>query len=210
MDILSCLVTMPRPLQFLQGLSMVWPFPPHMGHWPMVMNWLYPWVLTLRSWPDPPHLGQVLGEDPFSAPVPPHSWQVAVCGTSISLSTPRAASSRVIHVVAEVVALLGTVGVAPPAAEQVERPAEEAEVVEHVLQVGEVRELVPCEALVAERLLDALVAVLVVELSLAVVSQHLVGLGDLLELLLGLLVARILVRVEAQRLLAVGLLNLVG
>jgi hypothetical protein len=53
----------------------------------------------------------------------------------------------------------------------------------------------------------ALVAVLVVELALAVVAQHLERLGRLLEALLGLLVARVAVRVVLHRHLAVGLLD---
>ena len=49
---------------------------------------------------------------------------------------------------------------------------------------------------------------LVVDLALLLVAQHVVGLGDLLELLLGLLVAGVHVRVIAPRSLAEGLANL--
>ena len=52
------------------------------------------------------------------------------------------------------------------------------------------------------------VARLVVLLALVVVGQHVIGLGDGLELLLGLLVAGVLVRVQVPGQLAVGLLDL--
>jgi hypothetical protein len=79
-------------------------------------------------------------------------------------------------------------------------PAEQ--VAEHVAEPGEdlVRALEPAaEALPPWRV----VTVLVVELALAVVAQHLERLGRLLEPLLGLLVARVAVRVVLHRHLAV-------
>ena len=51
---------------------------------------------------------------------------------------------------------------------------------------------------------------LVVELTLGFIAEDLVSAGDLLEFLLGLLVARIAVRVKLHRLLAIGLLELIG
>ena len=56
----------------------------------------------------------------------------------------------------------------------------------------------------------ARVAELVVTRTLVGIRQHVVGLGGLLELFLGLLVARVLVGVIFYRGLAVGLLYLVG
>ena len=54
------------------------------------------------------------------------------------------------------------------------------------------------------------VAVLVVELTFFLVAEHIVGLGSLLEFLLGLLVARILIRVILNSLFAIGFLYFVG
>ena len=98
---------------------------------------------------------------------------------------------------------------APPAAapEQVrEDPAAE----ERPEDVLEVRELVGVELeALAAGALGALEAVLVVALALVGVREDRVGLGGLLELLLGLLVPGVLVRVELHGQLAVGLLDLV-
>jgi len=58
-------------------------------------------------------------------------------------------------------------------------------------------------------LLEGRFAVLIVQAALLFVGQHLVGAGDLLEFFLRRLVARIAVRVELHRLLAVGFLDLI-
>src|SRR5256714_249768 len=48
------------------------------------------------NWPRPPQTGQLIVRDPLSAPEPLHLSQISSFRTSISFSTPKAASSSVI------------------------------------------------------------------------------------------------------------------
>ena len=50
----------------------------------------------LMTWPRPPQVGQLTVREPGSAPLPSHLTQVSSLRSSISFSTPKAASSRVI------------------------------------------------------------------------------------------------------------------
>lgn len=83
------------------------------------------------------------------------------------------------------------------------------EAVEYIVEVEASGTVVPAGT-TAEALLAHRVTILVVELFLLFVAEHIVGLGRFLEFLLGLLVAGIAVGVELDGLLAVSLLNLVG
>src|SRR5207253_7226143 len=95
----------------------------------------------------------------------------------------------------EVVAQVGAAAGAPAAPP--EKVAEAEEVAQDVAEVGEDRRV---EAGAAQ----AGVAVGVVAAALLRVAEHAVGLRGLLEALLGLLVARVAVRVVLERHLAIG------
>src|SRR5690606_9826607 len=92
---------------------------------------------------------------------------------------------------------------APPA--RAEQVAEE--IVQDVAERAEVAEVAEPGPAGAS---DPLVAEAVVGAALVRIGQHRVGLGGLLELLLGLRIVRIAVRMELERELAVGLLQRVG
>src|SRR5207247_8594305 len=64
----------PVPLHFLHGFSMIVPFPRQRGHGCDRAN--RPWLS--ETTPRPLHSGQITGDVPGSAPVPPHSRPAVV------------------------------------------------------------------------------------------------------------------------------------
>ena len=71
---------------------MIWPAPRQRGQ--VCETWKNP--RELMTWPRPPQVGQLIAREPASAPLPSHLLQVSSLRTSISFSTPKAASSSVI------------------------------------------------------------------------------------------------------------------
>jgi hypothetical protein len=82
----------PSPSQTPHGFSMIWPTPRQRGQ--VCETWKNP--RELMTCPRPPQAGQLMVREPGSAPFPSHFVQTSSLRTSISLSTPNAASSSVI------------------------------------------------------------------------------------------------------------------
>src|SRR5207247_8675481 len=88
----------PEPPQFLHGFSTIVPSPLHRGQ---VVIWIIcakPERRTCCTWPRPLHVLQVFRWLPGWAPEPPHTLHCARRGTSMSLLTPLAASSKLIAI----------------------------------------------------------------------------------------------------------------
>ena len=150
--------------------------------------------------PWPWQYGQTVGPLPRLAPVPPHSPQSLVAGDlDRLLDAARGLFERQLHLDAPVRARARP---APAAEHLLEKSAPE--------QVGEVAEdIVHAGVLLAGVRRHALAAEPVVPCALLRVAEDLVRLGRLLELALGLLVARIAVRMVLQRRLAERLLQVI-
>ena len=193
--------TRPAPRQTGQGSAITWPAPWQVGQVRSTVKK----PCCARTLPAPPH-------------VPPRGGPRARAGTGAvaGLAAHRAGNAdrrllagegvlqRYLHVVAEIGAAPGLPPAAPP------RPAahELAEqVVEHVGEAG--AEVEAGGAGAAARAIEGGVTEAVVGRALLLVGEHVVGLGNLLELLLGDLVIRIAVRMVLHRELAIGLLEVV-
>jgi hypothetical protein len=161
-----------------------------------------PWLK--RSSPVPPHCGQARSWVPGLAPEPLQVEQREARGMLMVVSAPNAASSKPISRLKRrsETPLCGPPA-APPAAEDLREQVAE-DVVDGAREAPE-----PAKALEGVGAHPG-VPELVVLGPLAGVGEDGVGLGRLLELLLRLLVARVAVGVELQRLLAVCALDLVG
>ncbi len=163
-----------------------------------------PWLRDTT--PRPPHWGQGIRLVPGLAPLPPQVRQFTTRGTSTVTSVPRAASRK--SRVRSYRRSLPAWGRGPPPSRPCPEAAAEAEhvsedVAEGPENVGEI----PKAGKPGGR--NALMAVEVIEAPLFRVVEDLVGLGGLLELLFGVLVPGIAVRVVFEGYLAVCLLDLV-
>src|SRR6478609_9637045 len=79
----------PSPLHASHGFSITSPRPRQRGQ--VCETWKNPRELT--TWPRPRQVLQVTAREPAEAPLPEHLVQVSSLRTSISFSTPKAASS---------------------------------------------------------------------------------------------------------------------
>ena len=162
--------------------------------------------------PRPSQRGQTVGVVPGLAPVP---WQVAQVACIGTCSGHLRAGDRLVEgdrdLRLEVGAALGArASAAAPGRRR--RRAPPNEVGEDVAHRGgvEVEVAEAAEAAAGPAAGREGAAAAVVLLALLGVAEHVVGLGDLLEALLGLLVAGVAVGVVLARELAVGLLDLLG
>ena len=83
----------PSPWQVWQGFSIVWPAPRQRGQVCAILK--KPRVTA--TWPWPPQVAQVVTLLPGSAPEPEQVSQAWSLEISISFSTPRAASWKVMR-----------------------------------------------------------------------------------------------------------------
>ena len=195
--------TRPWPWQVGQGDSITVPAPPQRSHGSDSEK--KPWLRLLT--PRPRHSGQIVGEVPGCAPLPLQVAHVTGFSTGIVSCAPRSASANesVTSVCRSEPRLIAApaasraLAAAPPAPEQ---PAEDVVEVDAAAPSGTSR--VEAEAAGAAR---AGVADEVVVLALLGIGEGLVGDRDLLEAVLGRLVAGVAVRVVLARELAVGLLD---
>src|SRR5690606_3347955 len=201
--------TTPAPRHSRQAVSTVWPSPRQRGQVWTLTSRPRGVCCTRRTSPVPPHSGQVRMGVPGSALFPWQWGQTSTRGTEISVSMPKAASSKSSsRSYRRSAPRTGPPGPAPPAA------AEEG--VEDVFeaQIGEAAEGIEAApagagAPAAGGTLEGGVAEPVVRRPLLRVGEDLVGLGRLLELLRR--VGRFVhVRVVLACQPAVRLLDLVG
>src|SRR5215212_9342067 len=80
----------PVPLQCRHGFSTTVPFPRQRGQGSESAN--SPWLSAIT--PRPLHCGQMIGDVPGSAPVPPHSRHAVVTWIGTFVSRPRSESSN--------------------------------------------------------------------------------------------------------------------
>ena len=159
-----------------------------------------------RTWPLPPQVSQVTGLLPLAAPLPWQSSHSTNLLTSISTracrtpprtdrARPRSADRR-----------------RETPAGRHRRDGAAEDVAEHIAEdIAEGLGAVKAAARAADALRLASmpgVPVLIVDRALLRVREHLVGFLGLLELLLGLVIARIAIGVELHRQAAIGLLDL--
>ena len=183
-----------------QGFGMCWPVPPHSGQGWLIEKKPWPWESMPRPW----QRGQVSVLVPGSAPDPEQVGQVSDFGHRDRDLGP---GHRVVegdpHVGLEVAAAHRVIA-RPTTAAVEDRREDVADV------AGE------ATALTAERPGSALLAAAeqattaVVGLALLGVREHVVGLLDFLEALLGFGVTGVAVRVVLAHQFAVRLLDLVG
>ena len=183
-------VTRPEPVQDGHGSSITWPRPWQPGQVRSSVKKPCAW----RMRPAPLQCGQVFGLEPVLAPVPEQDSQATDVGSRTWAVLPLIRLLEAdLHVVAEVGAALAAVAAAAGAAH-----AEDA-----LEQVGEGGAEVRAEAVAAARaLLERGVAEAVIGRALVRVLEDLVGLVDLLEAVLAVLVAGIAVRVPLHGKLA--------
>ena len=201
--------TLPRPLHFGQGSLTILPVAVagragtcHAGSNPA-------WCSARRRPGRCPYRwGRSTGCVPSFAPVPWHSGQVS---SRVILSSLVAALGRLLegqrHVVPQVVALHGAV--------RARRTAGRAAAEELAEDVAEPAEALPkpaepdeaARAIARAACGRVFMAELVVARALLGIGEHLVGLVDLLELLLGVFIARVDVRMQLLCQLPIGLFD---
>jgi hypothetical protein len=89
-----CFLTLPWPLQVMQGSGMILPLPWQCGQ----VCWMLKKPWRMCTVPEPPQEPQVLALVPGLAPEPPQVSQFSQLGMRICVSLPRAASSSVISI----------------------------------------------------------------------------------------------------------------
>ena len=169
-----------------------------------------PRLETSRTRPLPWHCGHCSRPVPALAPLPAQVSHAASAVTSTSLVTPKTASAKVrprlrLDVVA---ARRGRA-----AARRAPHPAGVAQhAVEHAAAEEDVEEVAEADVLEVGHLpaAQAVEPVVVVGGARIRVAEHLVGLGGLLELRLGLRILLVHVRMDLSRQLAERLLDLTG
>ena len=219
-----CIVT-PLPAQSGHGSSISLPVPLQSRHGSLKPN--APWLWLTK--PEPEQVGQVRADVPGLAPLPPHVRQVPgpdSCSGSVS---PLIASSKLS--VTSALASWPRVGpvlrarrwLPPPPNRlpnmspnrQLPTPPPvcankslKSNVVEPPrVRAGRIATGATGESATGTRPLANSDARLVVLRALGRIRQHVVGLGDFLELRLGRGIARVLVRVQLHRQLAISLLD---
>jgi hypothetical protein len=215
-DTVSLALFRPSPPQVLHGCATMLPSPSQRGHADTFTNWPNTVCCTRRTWPRPWHCGHTLSPWP---PRPLHVSHFFMCVTRIFFSTPVAISSsvsgsRTCRSSPRLPPLEPRpAAAASAAAEQVLERALAAEVAHERAQgVGQVEAGI--ESAAAEATARACagaargVAELVVARTLLRIVQHLVGFGGLLELRLGVRIARVAVGMPLHGELAVRLLDL--
>ena len=185
-------MTVPEPPQRWQGWEME--------------NSPWPWDSTPRPW----QRGQTFGLVPGFAPVPEHVPQRSVVGTDDRhLRALDGLREGDLRLDLEIAALLRARAPREPRPAAAGRAA--AAAVEEVREdVAEPARVEAAEAAAAGGAPGRPEAAPVVGLALLGIREQVVGLLDLLEALLGLLVVRVAVGVVLADQLAVGLLDLVG
>ena len=181
-------------------MTITWPSPPHLGQALAVTIWPSMLWRTRCTCPRPLHSLHVTGLVPSPAPLPlqrdrdggaEHGLLEGDVGDGLEILPPRRAGRAPLAATAE-----GAAPTSTGAEERLEQVAEAA-ASEHVAHV-----------LAARRTTDPLLAVAVVAGPRIGVAEHLIGLGDLLELLLGRGIAGVRIRVQLASALAVRLLQL--
>ena len=196
--------TVPAPWQTLHGLRITRPRPPQVAQ----VRSIRKKPCCARTLPAPLQVGQVSAERLLSSePDPLQASQATRVATRRSTLVPANASARSISDrLAEIVAGAGTRAATTAAAHEIAE-----HLIENVVQPAARREIEAArEAARAAALLEGRVPVAIIGGALLVVLQDVVGLVDLLETPLGLLVAGIAVGMELHGQLAIGLLELVG
>ena len=183
--------TAPEPPQVGQGSSMIVPEPPHCEHGWEMENIPWPWV----SMPRPSQRGQMVGVVPGARRCRGRCRRCCAIGTDSGTCAPATAWSKVIETSASRSAPRSAPGAPPaPAGAAASRPrtgwtgCRPSTGVE--VEVAEAAEAAAGPAAWANG-----PAARVVLLALLGVAEDVVGLGDLLEACLGLLVPRVAVGV---------------
>src|ERR1017187_7581658 len=192
-------LTRPSASHSGHGLPMIVPNPPHCGQGREAITWPRNERVTWLTSPRPPHTSQVSGCVPGAVPSPEQVGQTTAVSTASSFVEPNAHSDRSSST--RIVAFRPPPG---PAARPAGPRASAEEGIHDVAERETRRETAGASAPGrGER-----VGSHVIHLPLARVGEHLIGLGDLLEPLLGLRVW-IDIRMQLPGQPPVGLLDLV-